>query len=214
MSAVRGHCGSGGASAPYPAVDASRFVAYGRSHEMPIWWGVVGLIIVESVVFSTLLASYFYLGFRQPEWPLPGVGAPDLLMPLVGTAFLLVSSVSMHRADKAIDSDDQRTLRLSLMISIALAAVFLALKVHEYAGKDYRWDSHPYGSIVWLVIGFHATHVVSLLLKTLVVCVLAFRGFFHRTNRLALVINGFYWHFVVMVWIPIFLVIYISPRLS
>jgi len=201
-------------SVPYAAVDASRFLAYGHSHGMPIWWGIVGLILVECVVFSALLASYFYLGFRQPEWPLPGVDDPELLWPLIGTAFLLASAVSMHYADKAIDSDNQRALRRNLIISIVLGAVFLALKIHEYAGKDYRWDSHPYGSIVWLIIGFHATHVVSLLLKTVVVCVLAFRGFFHRANRLALVINGFYWHFVVIVWIPIFLVIYISPRLS
>jgi heme/copper-type cytochrome/quinol oxidase subunit 3 len=214
MNARHDRSSPSGASVPYAAIDASRFLAYGHSHGMPIWWGMAGLILVESVVFSTLFASYFYLGFRQPAWPLPGVEDPALLLPLVGTAFLLASAVSMHYADKAVDSDNQGALRRNLIISIVLAMVFLVLKIHEYAGKDYRWDSHPYGSVVWLIIGLHATHVVSLLLKTLVVCVLAFRGFFHRANRLALVINGFYWHFVVIVWVPIFLVIYITPRLS
>lgn len=199
---------------PYAAVDAGLLKTYGSSDDMPLWWGMVGLITVESVVFSSLVSSYFYLGFRQPEWPLPGVKDPELLLPAIGTMVLLASSWFMHRADQAVDRDDQRRLVRSLLGSIVLAAVFLALKVYEYSGKDYRWDSHPYGSIVWLIIAFHATHVVSVVLKTIVVMVLSWRGFFHSRNRLALTINGFYWHFVVAVWVPLFTVIYLSPRLS
>lgn len=199
---------------PYAAVDAGLLKTYGSSDDMPLWWGMVGLITIESVVFSSLVSSYFYLGFRQPEWPLPGVKDPELLLPAIGTLVLLASSWFMHRADQAVDRDDQRRLVRSLLGSIVLAAVFLALKVHEYSGKEYRWDSHPYGSIVWLIIAFHAAHVLSVVLKTIVVMVLSWRGFFHSRNRLALTVNGFYWHFVVAVWVPLFTVIYLSPRLS
>lgn len=199
---------------PYAAVDAGLLKTYGSSDDMPLWWGMVGLITIESVVFSSLVSSYFYLGFRQPEWPLPGVKDPQLLLPAIGTLVLLASSWFMHRADQAVDRDDQRRLVRSLLGSIVLAAVFLALKVHEYSGKEYRWDSHPYGSIVWLIIAFHAAHVLSVVLKTIVVMVLSWRGFFHSRNRLALTVNGFYWHFVVAVWVPLFTVIYLSPRLS
>jgi cytochrome c oxidase subunit III len=198
----------------YSGFDAGHFGGYNQSHEAPIWWGIVGLILIESVVFSTLIASYFYLGFRQPTWPLPGIKDPDLLMPSIGTALLLASSISMALADRAIKRDNAVTLKWGLLISALLAAGFLVLKIIEYSDKEYLWDSHPYGSIVWLIIGFHSMHVVSLLLKTVVVDVLAFRGFFTRRNRIAVTVNGFYWHFVVLVWIPLFAVIYLSPRLS
>jgi cytochrome c oxidase subunit III len=201
-------------SQPYSAVDVSRMPAYGGSSDMPLWWGMIGLIVVESTVFSGLIGSYFYLGFGQPQWPLAGVKAPDLLMPSTGTALLLLSSLFMHWADKAVDRDDSRALVRNLLASIVAAAIFLTLKVIEYSDKDYSWDSHSYGSIVWLIIGFHSAHVLSVVLKTIIVTILARREFFHSENRLAITVNGIYWHFVVVVWIPLFAVLYISPRLS
>ena len=201
-------------SRPYAAVDAAALPALINGRDAPIWWGIVGLIVVESVVFSALIASYFYLGFGQPEWPVPGVKDPDLLLPGIGTAALLASSVSMHYADSSIKKDDARSLLIGLVISVLLAGVFLGLKAWEYSDKEFRWDSHSYGSIVWLVIFFHSTHVVSLLLKTVVVAVLSWRGFFDRNNRIAVTVNGFYWHFVVAVWIPLFATLYLSPRLG
>ena len=201
-------------STPYAAVDAARLPALINGRDAPIWWGIVGLIVVESVVFSALIASYFYLGFNQPEWPAAGVKDPGLLLPGIGTAALLLSSVSMHFADSSIKKDDERRLLIGLVTSVLLAGVFLALKAVEYSDKDFRWDSHSYGSIVWLVIFFHSTHVVSLLLKTVVVALLAWRGFFDKRNRIAVTVNGFYWHFVVAVWVPLFATLYLSPRLG
>lgn len=201
-------------SRPYAAVDAAALPALINGRDAPIWWGIVGLIVVESVVFSTLIASYFYLGFAQPEWPVAGVKTPGLLLPGFGTAALLASSVSMHFADKAIKDDNVPRLTAGLAISIALAAVFLGLKAWEYSDKDFRWDAHAYGSMVWLIIFFHSTHVVSLMLKTIVVAVLSRRRFFTKDNRIAVTVNGFYWHFVVLVWIPLFVTLYLSPRLG
>jgi cytochrome c oxidase subunit III len=199
---------------PYAALDASALRSYGHSHDMPLWWGMAGLITIECVVFSTLIASYFYLGFRQPEWPLPGVKDPELLLPTIGTLVLFASSWFVHRADKAVDSEELGRMTAYLAASIPPALVFVGLKIYEYAGKEFRWDSHPYGSIVWLMIAFHFTHVVSVVLKTTVLVVLARRRFFHSSNRLALKVNGLYWHFVVVIWLPLYTVIYLSPRLS
>lgn len=198
----------------YGAVDAGVLPTYGHRADMPLWWGMAGLITIECVVFSTLVASYFYLGLQQPQWPLPGVKTPGLLLPAVGTLVLAASSLFMHLADKAVDQDRQGRLFAMLLASIVPALLFLGLKAWEYGHKDFRWDSHAYGSIVWLIVAFHSVHVLSVILKTVVVAVLARRGFFHSSNRLAITVNGFYWHFVVIVWLPLFAVLYLSPRLS
>lgn len=201
-------------SQPYAAVNAAELPALINGRDAPIWWGIVGLLVVESVVFSALIVSYFYLGFMNTEWPLAGVEDPGLLLPSIGTAAILASSVSMYIADAGIKKNKVQRLKWGLVVSVLFATVFLALKAYEYSDKGYRWDSHAYGSIVWLIIFFHSTHVVSLGLKTAVVAVLSWRGFFDKDNRIAVTVNGFYWHFVVLVWIPLFATLYLSPRLG
>ena len=50
----------------------------------PLWWGMVGLITVEAVLFGSLIVSYFYLRFYAPEWPIGGIAKPSLLLPSIG----------------------------------------------------------------------------------------------------------------------------------
>lgn len=179
----------------------------------PIWWGIVMLLAIEATVFATLIASYFYLRMGEPQWPPPGIDPPKLLLPTVNTVVLMASSIPMYFADKAVTQGNLRRLRRGLAAALALAVLFLVLKVVEYSDVPYRWDHHAYGSIVWLIIGFHSTHVVSLVLKTMVMLVLAWRGYFNEKRTLGVQVNGLYWHFVVAVWLPLYAVLYWSPRL-
>lgn len=173
---------------------------------------MVGLITVEATVFSTLIASYFYLRLGHPEWPPAGVEEPKLLVPTINTVVLLLSSLPMHSADRGIARNDQRALKLGLLGSLVLALVFLGIKAYELSHLEYSWNSHAYGSIVWTILGFHSLHVSALVLKTIVVGLLAIKGFFHAEERIAVQVNGLYWHFVVAVWIPLYLVLYWVPR--
>lgn len=179
----------------------------------PIWWGIVLLLVIESMVFATMMVSYLYLRMSEPQWPPAGIDPPDLLLPTVNSLVLLASSVPMYFADKAVTRGDQRTLKWGLIIAIALAVVFLVLKVVEYAKVEYAWYDHAYGSIVWLIIGFHSAHVISLVLKTIVMLTLAFRGYFNEKRVLGVQVNGLYWHFVVGVWVPLYFLLYWAPRL-
>ncbi|HVL66507.1 MAG TPA: cytochrome c oxidase subunit 3 [Vicinamibacterales bacterium] len=178
-----------------------------------LWWGMVLLLVIEATVFGTLVASYFYLRLGTPEWPPPGVEPPKLLLPTLNTLVLLASSVPMYLADTGMAQGRQRRLLWGAAGAITLAVVFLVLKVIEYSDVPYRWDDHAYGSIVWLIIGFHSAHVASVVLKTIVVWILGYRGYFTRDRVLGVQINGLYWHFVVLVWLPLYAVLYWSPRL-
>lgn len=178
----------------------------------PLWWGMIGLITIEATVFASLIASYFYLLLGHTEWPPGGLEPPDLLVPTINSVVLLASSLPMRYADRGIGRNDQRALKVGLLLCLILSLIFLGLKAYEFSHKEYQWDSHAYGSIVWTLLGFHTLHVVALTLKTLVVGVLAIKGFFHAEERIAVQVNGIYWHFVVAVWIPIYIVIYWVPR--
>lgn len=194
-------------------VDIGGLSPYHESYRAPLWWGMVGIIAIELTVFSGLIATYFYLKAGAAEWPPPALEKPELLLPTMGTILLVLSSVVVHWADTGIKQGDQRRLSLGMLGGAVLAAAFLGIKIVEYSDVGYKWDDHAYGSIVWTIVGFHSTHVIALLLKTLVVDLLAWRGYFDRERRLGVTINGLYWHFVVAVWIPLYVVLYWSPRI-
>lgn len=179
----------------------------------PIWWGVAMLLAIEATVFATLIASYFYLQMSEPQWPPAGIEPPKLPLPTLNTIVLMASSIPMYLADSAVTQGKLRQLRWGLAGALALAILFLVLKVVEYSDVPYKWDHHAYGSIVWLIIGFHSTHVVSLVLKTIVMLILAWRGYFNEKRTLGVEVNGLYWHFVVAVWLPLYAVLYWAPRM-
>jgi cytochrome c oxidase subunit III len=179
----------------------------------PLWWGFALMITIEIVVFGSLIAAYFYLKATTTlgAWPPEEIGRPDLLLPLISTGTLALSSLAVYIGDRRIARDDTRGLTLALLVSFALGVVFLVLKAIEYGDKGYRWDTHAYGSIVWTMVGFHAMHVISVLLKTTALIVLAARGHYRADRRIGVLVNGLYWHFVVIIWLPLFATIYLSP---
>jgi heme/copper-type cytochrome/quinol oxidase subunit 3 len=176
----------------------------------PLWWGMVGLITIEAVLFASLITSYFYLRFYALEWPLGGIPKPDLLLPSIGAVVLLLSSGPMYWADASIKKGNVRNLMIGLAGSFVLGVVFLVLKTIEYSGHDYTWATNAYGSIVWTIIGFHSAHVLAVLLKVAVVFTAAAQGYFSDERNLGVRVNGLYWHFVVVVWIPLFFTLYLS----
>lgn len=190
-----------------------RLTAHPLGPQAPTWWGMLLLVAIEMTVFGGLMAIYYYLKLYNPEFPPEGIEKPKLLLPSINTLILLGSGAAMYMADKAIGEGKQLPLKVGKIAALLLALLFLILKYVEYSGYDYDWTTHAYGSIVWTMTGFHVAHVIGVILKTLVVLAMALRGMFTAERRLAVQVNGIYWYFVVLIWLPLFFTIYISPRL-
>lgn len=188
-------------------------IATSRGAQPPIYWGMIGLILIETVVFGSLISSYFYLRSGESTWPLGGISRPELLLPSINALILFSSSIPIYIADRGIRNGNQQRLQIGLAIGFLLGLIFLTLKYIEYSSLDYNWTTNAYGSIVWTITGFHSAHVIALLLKTLVVGVLALKGYYNAERNVGIVTNGIYWHFVVAAWVPLFFTLYISPYL-
>lgn len=194
-------------------LDASGLTRSAGDHRHPLLWGFLGMIAIETTIFATLVVSFFYLRMGADSWPPEPLSPPELMLPTLNSLILVASSGVMHWADKKIRKGEQRQLALGLTTGVVMALAFLALKAYEYLHHvSYQWDDHAYGSIVWTIIGFHSAHVMALVLKTIVVAILAWRSYFTQEWRLAITTNGIYWHFVVIIWIPLYVVLYLSPR--
>lgn len=178
-----------------------------------IWWGMIGLITIETVVVGGLIGMYLYLKLYNPAWPPDGIDPPHLLLPIINTAILLASGVAMRFADQGGKNEKRAQLLIGQGTALLLASTFLVIKVIEYGGYDYDWTTHAYGSMTYALTIFHSGHVLSVVLKGLVVFAMAARGMFTRERRLALEVNGLYWQFIVLIWLPIFATLYLAPYL-
>ncbi len=97
--------------------------------QSPAWWGMMLMILTEAALFASLLLAYFYERSNSPAWPPSGIKEPELLLPSIMTALLLGSSATMVMAEIGIKRGREAVLRLGLVLSIVLAAAFLAVQV-------------------------------------------------------------------------------------
>jgi heme/copper-type cytochrome/quinol oxidase subunit 3 len=179
------------------------------------FWGMSLFISTEATLFAMLVGSYLYLGTANAGWPPPGIERPKLILPPIMTGVLLLSSATMFWAERGIKRGDKMRLRIGLAITILLGLGFLFIQSLEYSDKLQKmkpWE-HAYAAIFYTITSFHALHVITGLLLLTYGLVRALRGHFDETHHLAVKNVGLYWHFVDSVWIVIFLVLYLSPRL-
>jgi cytochrome c oxidase subunit III len=196
---------------PRPVLDLGGLSRFQKGPEAPLWWGIVGLILVESSVVSGFIAAYFYLRF-VPESAAAELPPPDLFWPTVNVALLLASCATMWAAGRLISRDRVRPFVLAVAASVLLAALTLPLRWWQFGRLGFAWNEHAYGSIVWTITGFHFMHVVSAVIGTAIVALLGMRGFFSSRQQIAVVVDTLYWYFVAAVWVPLYVVLYWSPR--
>jgi len=177
------------------------------------WYGVWTLVLTEAAIFVYLLFSYFYLASQaNGDWPLGG--APSLKLAGPNSLILLLSSAALFGAER---SGARRGQRLRLLGGIAsafvLGVIFVIIQLREWQTKPFSLHSGTYGSIYFVVTGFHLAHVIVGLLLLLALLVWAALGYFDRERHAPLTIGAIYWHFVDVVWLIVFGALYLAPRL-
>ena len=182
-------------------------------HRNPGWWAMVLVITTEAMLFAYLLFSYFYLAsMAKSAWP-PS-GPPELKLVLPNTIILLLSSGTMWWAESGIRAGSQLRLRLGMLVTLLLGVVFLVIQGIEYSRKDFGIQTNAYSSLFFTITGFHGAHVFVGLLFNAVVQVRAWLGHFTARRHLAVTNAAMYWHFVDVVWLVVFTVLYLVPRFS
>lgn len=195
-----------------PAVDVSELPTYAFGHRQLTWWATWSMILMEGTMLAVLLISYFFLRTRVPDWPPGGASPPDLLWGTVNTGVLLASFVPNHFAKKAAERLDLRGVRIWMIVTLAFAIVFAVVRVFEFGALNCRWDQNAYGSIVWVNMGFHTAHLLTDMVDTVVLIVLMFAGPIEGKRFVDVSENGIYWDFVIIIWLLLYAVIYIAPR--
>jgi heme/copper-type cytochrome/quinol oxidase subunit 3 len=126
--------------------------------------------------------------------------------------FLLASELPNAWIKRRAKSFDLRGVRIGLLVMSLIGLVAVGLRALEFGDLNCRWDTNAYGSIVWALIFLHSVHIVTDVSETCVIAAMAFIGPFDGRRYVDVDENAEYWDFVVLTWIPIYLVLYWAPR--
>ena len=174
--------------------------------------GMVSFIIAESAIFTIFVVAYlFYLG-KSVAGPTPR----DVLeVPIFYTICLLSSSVTIHLAGTRLERNESKTFLVLWLITIALGALFMFGTAQEWRRLIYEHgltiSTNLFGTTYYSLVGLHAFHVTLGLVMLTTVLLLSIAGG-ARTQSARIDVLSLYWHFVDVVWIVVFTVVYIIGR--
>ena len=187
--------------------------AYHTGTRAPGWWSMLLVLLTIAVGSACCIFSYFYLRASTPDWPPAAIPPPELTLPVIRTAVLLVSVAPVWWALRSIRLDHQLQLQMSLAATFTLGAVFVALQVVEIGQWDPNLQANAYGSAFYLLQGIQMLVVVIGLLIGLFTQAQAWLGYFNRWRHLAVQNLANYWTFAAVHWLIVAAVLYASPYL-
>jgi cytochrome c oxidase subunit 3 len=125
---------------------------------------------------------------------------------------MLASLWPNYLAKRSGEREDLRKVRRYLVIMSVLGLALLGLRALEIALLHTKWDHNAYGSVVWLLLGFHTVHLLTDVVDTIVLTVLMFTRHGHGRRYPNVGQNADYWYFVVAAWVPVYVIVYLFPR--
>jgi len=167
----------------------------------------------DCMFFGTLIATYMVYKNRSLDGPLPRETF-DVPYTSVSAFVLLLSSLTMVLALASIQRGEECRMRVWLSATALLGCVFLGGQFYEFS-TFYRdgltLSRNLFGSTFFTLTGFHGTHVFIGVFWLASLVTHSFRGRLHQEHSLLVEIAGLYWHFVDIVWILIFTLVYLIP---
>jgi cytochrome c oxidase subunit III len=210
---------------------------YNRQVDVSFRWGMSWFIFSEVMFFAAFFGALFYmralavpgLGTGEtalqlwpnfkPGWPVAGPGIESTFTPMgawgipaINTLILLSSGATVTWAHWGLKKNNRGQLVLGLLLTIALGMLFLGLQAYEYhhAYTEYnlKLTTGAYGATFFMLTGFHGFHVTLGTIMLIVIFVRALKGHFTPDHHFGFEAVSWYWHFVDVVWLLLFVLVY------
>jgi len=186
-------------------------------------YGMILFIASEVMFFVAWFWAYFDASLYPGEailasrteltggvWPPQGIETFDPWhLPLINTLILLTSGTTVTWAHHALQHDDRQGLKWGLILTVALGALFTVFQVYEYQHAAFGFSGHIYGATFFMATGFHGFHVIVGTIFLAICLMRALNGEFTSKQHFGFEAAAWYWHFVDVVWLFLFIVIYI-----
>ena len=210
--------------------------SYGKNVDASFRWSMGWFIFSEVMFFAAFFGALFYIrvlglpwladsdnsllwpGFSA-AWPSAGPLVEDPFTPMaawgipaINTLILLTSGATLTWAHWGMMKENRGQLKAGLFLTILLGAIFLSLQIYEYMHAYHEMNlkltSGIYGSTFFMLTGFHGLHVTigAIMLTVMLFRVIA--GHFSKEHHFAFEATAWYWHFVDVIWLMLFVVVY------
>jgi heme/copper-type cytochrome/quinol oxidase subunit 3 len=167
-------------------------------------------LVTEIMLFSGLIAAMLQMKMRSPATANEVLNIP---VTAVNTFVLIISSTTLVLALQAMMNGDQRKTKIFLFATLALGSTFLGVQIYEYIHlitvEGFTPSGSLFGAGFYTVTGFHGFHVFIGLCWCIWLIRQVFQGRFSAHNYMRIEIFGLYWHYVDIVWILLFPLIYL-----
>ena len=189
--------------------------------------GIWLFLLMDGLSFATILIGAAYLRTNGAPWPQAGT-VLNVPLTAVNTTILLFSSLTMMLALQAVRVDDQNAFRKNLLLTFTLGAAFLGIHAYEYAhfiiggehlksalsaagfgGHYFRPNGSIYAACFYGATGFHGLHVLAGLIFMIYILIGAYQRRWSAANHGRVEVLTLYWHFVDLMWMFVFTVVYL-----
>jgi cytochrome c oxidase subunit III len=178
--------------------------------------GQLGMTIFigsEIMLFASFFTAFFIARSNAAAWPPLFHEGEAFELPKiitgVNTAILVFSSFTIWWAEKRLAAGDRKGLIRGLMVTIMLGATFLIIQINEYVHLGFSPQDQMFGTIFYCLTGLHGAHVFVGLTALTFSLNRAKVGEFSHGNAGPLVAASIYWHFVDVVWVFLYVVVYL-----
>jgi cytochrome c oxidase subunit III len=192
---------------PHAEVD-EHYTTTGLDHRKLLMWVFLGS---DCLFFGSLISTYMIYRGQSLQGPYP-VNIIDVPVTTISTFVLLCSSFAMVQALAATNRNDQKGIQLWLLATAFLGSVFIGFQVYEFnafRAEGLMISTNLFGSTFFTLTGFHGAHVTVGIFWFLCLFFIARKGRLGPRTALDVEIAGLYWHFVDIVWIVIFTLVYL-----
>lgn len=204
------------AAARADAHAAEHATTTGLDHRKMLWWTFLGS---ECMFFGTLIGTYLVYKGRDKAGPSPhsstlGEGILNIPLTSVSAFVLLMSSLAMVLALSGITAGQMRKFRFWIFMTALLGSIFVGFQVFEFTEfymKGLSLSGNLFGASFFTLTGFHGAHVTVGVIWLMSLFFWSFTGRLTPANAINVEVCGLYWHFVDVVWIVIFAVVYLIP---
>jgi len=184
-------------------------VTFGQRSLM--WWGTLGFMVIEGWTLALIAAMYFYLRQNFSTWPPLRTPLPSLLIPTIQMVVMVVSVLPVWLAARAARRLDEGGVKIWLLVSTLISLPIPVLRWYELWALNVRWDTNAYGTAAWTIVGTHATLLLLDVADTVGLTLFYWLKKMPIKAMSDVVDNSFYWYFMVLVWLPLYLIVYVGP---
>ena len=196
-----------------PVVDVSELpdLAFGPNDIM--WWGTLGFVVIEGFTLVVCAAVLVYLTQNYPTWPPAGTPRPSLVAPTIQMLLMLSSVPLIGWIAKRAREFDLARVRNGLVLASLANAAFVGLRVWELVRSlNVKWDTNAYGSALWLVLAMHGTLLLVEFVEVSGMTLMFWFAPVEEKHFSDVTDMMFYWLFMVLGWVPLYILCFWLPR--